>query len=1066
MPNKACDGNDHDPFSVADLNFAFNFSNYTMPCTSTTSDTMTEIEFPSIFADENPYSILECHEGNLSFDSNETSGNFIFAIGDIFESFHKNVQHKPKPYEHLNQYRLLHPRNIIIGHLNVNSLRSKFVEVKHILECGYIDLLCISETKLDSSDNDMIFNVKGFSFIRKDKRKNSGGLLIFISHNIVYREIHLNNVVYDRGIENLCIELTFDKDDTWLLCYLYKNPMVRDTDFDAFFSSLSDSITSSYDSFMCIGDLNLNVLDESCLLNNLCSVYGYENLINECTCYKSITSPSLIDVFLINEQDKARFFKSFSVDTGISDFHNLIGVAMRKYIMPKKDNYIEYRDIKSINYDRVREDLLLQNIDLEVRHLNANDAFDKFHGILCALFNKHAPLKRKKILTNAFPIMDIRLSRAILYRNRRRNVYYSTRCPINYIQYKCARNNVTRIKRLLAAEYLQERCSGGTSNSSFWPTIKPFCSKKMKARSEINLIYDNKLLTDKQTLCDTFCAFFTEIGSDISSEDMSGKTTKEIIDQYKGHSSIKRIRDNCVSRVPFILQEVNILDIKRAIRKLKSRKSPGYDDIPDTFYKALINDISGIILYLTNLCIRQNVFPQCLKKSNISPVFKKKDRLCIDNYRSINLLPILSKIFEDVFLHQINQHVDSFFHRGLSGFRRKHGCEDVLTHFVEKCRETLDKNKLAGTVAIDLTKAFDCMSHGLLIAKLYAYGYDVNTCEFIRSYIMGREQRVKIERVMSEWKHPLRGVPQGSLAGPVLFNIFINDLLYLDMHSLVYNYADDNTLLCMDNDINMIKLNLTSDCSKLIEWFSENNMRANPAKFQFMIIGKHTNSMEHSLTVSGAQLNGSRYINVLGVDIDERLNFTEHINSMCKKVATQINAISRIKTNLCTKGKQTLYNSFIVGSFAYCCNIWMFTNRSNISRLDRLNKRAIKQIYGKHCDYNDILRLNNHLDIYQICIKSLGMKMYNIRNEVSPKYVQELVISKDNVYNMRDYSTYVLPKYNTKRYGYHCLRYMGSKLWNWLDVGLKSCNDLCAFKRDIKLLLIRCEHNQLVDMFF
>ena len=331
---------------------------------------------------------------------------------------------------------------------------------------------------------------------------------------------------------------------------------------------------------------------------------------------------------------------------------------------------------------------------------------------------------------------------------------------------------------------------------------------------------------------------------------------------------------------------------------------------------------------------------------------------------------------------------------------------------------------------------------------------------------MGREQRVKIDSHTSSWKRPLRGVPQGSLAGPVFFNMFINDLLYLDLHSLIFNYADDNTLLCTGVDTNTIKTMLTNDCHKLIEWFSKNQMKANPEKFQFMILGKNSDSTQHSLNVAGSELKGSISINILGVELDQRLNFDKHIDALCNKVATQINAISRIKNNLCIKGKQILYNSFIVGNFNYCNTIWMFTSRRNLSRLDKLNKRAIKLIYNKHGDYDVLMKDNNHLDIYKMCVKSLGVNLYKIRNQISPPYLQDLLKVKDNCYNMRDPSTYVLPKFNTKYYGYHSLRYVGSKMWNWLDVDIKLSSDVDNFKREIKSLLMKCDKNLLLTNFF
>jgi len=977
-----------------------------------------------------------------------------------------NRNHVREPYQNLKSFRLNHPKNIIIAHLNINSLRSKFTEIKHIIESGYMDILCLSETKLDCSDNDPLFCIKGYSLVRKDKRKNSGGLLIYISDNLVYREIQLNNLPDVTGIEHVCIELALENDDKWLLTHLYKNPTVKDNEFELFFSSLSDIATTSYDSFMCIGDLNINFLDDNSILNTMCSVYGYCNLIKDFTCFKSLISPSSIDVILVNEPDASRFLKSFSLDTGISDFHNMIGVAMKKYIEPRISTYIEYRDVKSVDYNCVRYDILNANIDTMISDLDANDAFSEFHKVICSIFDKHAPLKRVKVTRNGFPIMNAKLKKAILYRNRRRNIYYRTRNPSHYVLYKCARNDVTKTKRAMVADYFEERCNGGATNSSFWATIKPFCSKKLKSRAEINLIHEDKLVTDKQDLCDIFCNFFTSVGSDISSEDLSVNSAVDIINKYSCHPSLKRICENFTPGLTFNLHEVNILDIKRAIRELKTHKSAGYDGIPPLFFKTLINDIAGTLLYMVNLCIRQNVFPQCLKKSNITPVFKKKDRLCVDNYRPINLLPILSKIFENIILQQITEHANTFFHESLSGFRKNHGCHDVLTHYVEECRLQMDNKKLAGTVAIDLSKAFDIMPHGLLIAKLHAYGFGLGACKFLWSYLSNREQRVKIDSYTSNWTQTRQGVPQGSLVGPALFNIFINDLLYLKLHSVVLNYADDNTLLCTGSNIDEIKLKLTEDCCNLLDWFSENKMKANPEKFQFMITSKSSDSTHHNLNIAGSELKGSKSITILGVEIDEKLNFNCHINALCTKVASQINAISRIKNNLCVKGKKILYNSFVVGSLTYCNTIWMFTSRRNLSRLDKLNKRAIKLIYDKKGNYDDLLSQNKHLDLYKMCVKSLAVYVYKMRNEISPPYVCKLLTAKESSYDMRDPSIYCVPKFNTKTYGYHSLRYIGSKLWNFLDIDVKLSPDVEQFKNNIKQYLLMYDKLAILALFY
>ena len=464
----------------------------------------------------------------------------------------------------------------------MNSVRGKFDDIKYILTSGYIDVLALSETKLDCSDNSNIFHVDGFTMLRKDKRKNSGGLMLYISNRIPHREITLNIEASD-NIEFMSIELTVDKDDKWFIGHIYKNSVTSNQEFEKFLSCMSNQSLNGYDNTMLIGDMNCNMLNEKCILNDICDIYGYKNTIISPTCYKSCT-PTLIDVVLVS--DKKRLFSGFSFDIGISDFHCIVGAALRKHIPCTKSKIIEYRQVKDIRYNQVRMDLLNFGLSEMIRNTaDANVAFCQFHKSVMTVFNKHAPIKKKMIKPDHSPIMNAELQNAIYRRNKYRNKFYKYRTTAHYAMYKTNRNMVTSIKRKLTRSYFLKRCSGGTNNKKFWKTIRPFFNKKPHHISNIILRESDVIVTDEAKLCNIFNDFFVSIGSDIGEKENNDRPLTSILETYDGHASIASIDSLCLNKDSFSLSQINIIDMKRAISKLNSKKASGYDDIPQALSK-------------------------------------------------------------------------------------------------------------------------------------------------------------------------------------------------------------------------------------------------------------------------------------------------------------------------------------------------------------------------------------------------------------------------------------------------------------------------------------------------
>ena len=207
----------------------------------------------------------------------------------------------------------------------------------------------------------------------------------------------------------------------------------------------------------------------------------------------------------------------------------------------------------------------------------------------------------------------------------------------------------------------------------------------------------------------------------------------------------------------------------------------------------------------------------------------------------------------------------------LSAYRKGYSCQSILLKFIEDVKQALDNKKIVGALFMDLSKAFDCLPHCLLIAKLRAYGLTVPACELIASYLSDRKQRVKIANAKSDWKYLEKGIPQGSILGPLLFNIFLNDIFYFTEKCDLYNFADDNSLVNAATCIDDVITNLKHDSRITINWFDKNGMEANPSKFQFMVISsKRIEQIDIDIT-DEVNITSKSIVEVLGVHIDNEL---------------------------------------------------------------------------------------------------------------------------------------------------------------------------------------------------
>ena len=319
--------------------------------------------------------------------------------------------------------------------------------------------------------------------------------------------------------------------------------------------------------------------------------------------------------------------------------------------------------------------------------------------------------------------------------------------------------------------------------------------------------------------------------------------------------------------------------------------------------------------------------------------FKKLDNLCKNNYRSVNILSVFSKLFESIMAEQLTAYFENILSHLVSAYGKGYSCQNVILRLTELWRKALNDNNYVGTIAMDLSKAFDCMPHGLLVAKLHAYGVSSKACLFLADYLTNRKQRVKAMDTYSGWTITNRGVPQGSVLGPLLFNIFLNDLFVLPLNIQLVNYADDNHICHECENLEMLQKHLQDDSNKAVKWFDNNQTTANPDKFQSIVLSRR-NVETFDISVDDHTISRDNTSKMLGVTLDDKLNSKAHIRYICQTASCQINALKRISTFLNEQCRMNVYKSFINANFNYCPMVWMFCGKTNLNKLKKTARKS------------------------------------------------------------------------------------------------------------------------------
>ena len=950
----------------------------------------------------------------------------------------------------LRDIRVKNVNRIMIGTLNINSLRSKFEELKVIVD-NYFDILLIQETKLDPSFPEAQFHINGYKTpYRQDRNSFGGGIIIYVREDIPSKL--LNKHSFTKNVEGLFVEINLRKTKLLLFGTYHSNHPVYGMNDEQYFKEIGHALDvyANYDKFLIAGDLNAEEHEK--YTKDFLHEHNAKNLVKEKTCFKSLTNPSCIDLFITNSHQS--FQHTTTLTTGLSDFHKMVVTFMKTTFPKAKPQIIQYRDQKNF---------VLENFKVELdRKLKTNEinTYSQFHGIYLDVLEQHAPMKKKVYRANHKPYMTKDVRKAIMRKSALKNKYHRDRLPELEVAYKKQKNYTRRLIKRAKTEYFSNlNLERITDSKKFWKTVKPLFTDQQGGSQKITLVKNSKIISEDKEVAETFNKFFInsvqclhlpENGALQNSTGTLTDPVKVALKKFEIHPSILEIKKLVSVNTKFSFFKVSVSEIDSEIKGLKPNIACSLLGIQAKFLKQVVDIIVEPLMNIWNREIIENQkFPCKLKLANITPIFKKFESVLEKNYRPVSILPIVSKVFERIMQGQMKTYINKYLSPFLCGYRKGYNAQYALTAMIEKWKESLDKKGNAGAILMDLSKAFDTINHELLVAKLAAYGFGDNALNILSGYLTNRWQRTKINTSFSSWKELLTGVPQGSVLGPLLFNIYINDLFSCLHNTHVCNFADDTTLNAFDKSLKELLYNLEYDTLSAIVWFRDNFMKLNEDKCHFLITG---NFHEHLFTKVGGELIWeSTEEKLLGITIDKNLNFNSHLAKLCQKVGQKISALARIAKLLPFHKRKLLLNTFIESQFSHCPLVWMFCSRRMNRKINDLHERALRLVHTDNTSsFNELLVKDKSISIHHRNIHRVAIEMFKVINQLCPSIMCEMF----KLYigpSTRSKKMFVKPKSNTVYKGDNSLRTFGPKVWDeMLPDELKKCSNLSEFSYRIK----------------
>ena len=901
------------------------------------------------------------------------------------------------------------------------------------------DIITLSETWLKSSNDSSQLCLPGFqSPFRKDRINDQGfgGVLAWVNVRLAAKRRADLEII---GLEAMWLEIRAHN-NKFLLCTVYRPPDSGLIFWDYFQESINLAKECDIKYMIITGDLNADpATNDGQRLQTFSQNNHLVIHINKPTRVTANTS-KILDQFLSNIPD---FMKKVTVAPPVStNDHATIGLDLLFRAKKKKAYQRVMWNFKDANFDSFRARLKLADFSFCDQVTDIDDACYKWSDTFMKIAKETIPWKNVTVRPNDKPWYNGALRKLCRRKDRKHKRAKILNTAVSWAAFREARNTyvnaVKEAKSMFENSNYSYLVNEGKEKPKKWWTIL----KSLLGQTSDTIIppieVDNEIITDDKAKANAFNTFFTNVSS---LDDSNATLPNDIPNTEYQLNNI------------FITEE----DVSDQIKVLDTNKAYGHDGISPKLLKEACSEISLSLCKLFNASLQLSRFPQIWKKANVIPLFKKDQPSELGNYRPVSLLCSPSKIFEKVVFKYLFNYFKENFLLSIwqSGFLPGRSTVSQLTELYHKFCEAVANGKEIRVVFLDISKAFDRVWHAGLIYKLRKAGIRGKLLNWFIDYLKDRQQRVILNGQFSDWKFTKAGVPQGAVLGPLLFLVFIDDIVHIIQNCQIRLFADDTCLfITVDNRAEAAEM-INLDLANIEDWSREWLVNFSAPKTKSLIISNKHYTHEHPrLFLHNQEIKEVSQHKHLGVTLSSNLRWNAHLDDIVSKCTKKLDMMRALKFKLDRKSLEIIFFSFILPVIDYADVIYAGTYDSDLCKLDRIQVDAMRIVTGATEKSNinllftetDWQRFDSRRKSHVLCL------MYKIVNGLAPSYLCDILQSINSLqtgYNLRREGNIRVPFARTESYKRSFFPH-GIQLWNSTDVNLRNLPSITEFKLKFK----------------